>query len=99
MFELRERSTEEIRHRIAEVTEESVRRLAIDMQMDRYAPSPNWAAKKIKVPCLNENPLQVANDAIIKLKKNRIGKELSKLQRILYETGAAEQGPLLEETE
>ncbi len=97
MFELRERSTEEIRHRISEVTEEPVRRLAIDMQMDRYAPSPNWAAKKIKVPGLNENPLQVANDAIIRLKKNRIGKELSKLQRILYETPADEQGPLLEE--
>ncbi len=97
LYQLCDRPVEEIRSRIAEADSEMAGKLAVEVQMDRYAPSPHWAKKRIEVPALNEQPDLVASDAIKKLKRNRLGRKESALQAKMHKLAPAEQSRVLQE--
>ncbi len=50
----------------------AIQRLAAGVLVDRYEPSENWAAKKIHVPRINEDPHRSATSAMTLLKLNRV---------------------------
>ncbi len=97
LFRLRDRPVEDIRARIAEAESEAARTLAVDVQMDRHLPSPNWQKRRIEVPALNERPDLVASDAIWKLKRNRLGRMASALQNAMRSMAPAEKERALQE--
>ena len=64
--------------------DEAVQRLVAEVLVDRYEPSENWAAKKIHVPRINEDPHKAATSAMTLLKLNRVKDAIVRHKEKMY---------------
>ncbi len=70
--------------------DEDIQQLAAGVLVDRYEPSENWAARKIHVPRINEDPEKAATSAMTLLKLNRVKEAIDRHKETMYR--AAQHG-------